>query len=172
MIIRCTHCDGLMKIDEDRLPKGRSVKVRCPHCNGIGPIQGPDLPNRHIDSGPDLSSRSRDRAPVSHQAERPTGQKPSFPSEVASDFQFPAEQVSPTPEKRMLSLGWKMLFWAVGSFLVVGFFALLVNIILPGPYGGESDTGLPPQDQTSGRPVEKHRPTQLEKDYGRSPAKR
>ena len=172
MIITCTRCGGLMRIDEGGLPKGRSVKVRCPHCNAIGPIRGAVSPGGLVAGSSDSPSRSRDRPSVAPQAARPAGRELSFPSEVASAFRFPAEQASRSPEKRMFSLGWRMLFWAVGSLLLVGFFALLVNIILPGPYGGGSDAGLPSQDGTSERPVEKHRPSQLEKDDGRSPAKR
>jgi hypothetical protein len=148
-----------MKIDEGSLPEGRSVRVRCPHCNEIGPAQEPVS----LAEGLDTSSLPRDRILAAPKAAR-TGR--------GGDFHLPANQAPAALEKKMLSRGVKIVLWVIGSLLVVGFFALLVNIILPGPYGGGPGGDLPSQDDASARPAEKHRPAQWEKEASRSPAKR
>jgi hypothetical protein len=52
----------------------------------------------------------------------------------------------------------KLLLWALAAFLVIVFFALLVNIILPGPYGGDSNTESRTDEHSSTRPAGKARP--------------
>jgi len=161
-----------MKIDEGRLPEGRSVRVRCPHCNEIGPAQEPVSLAEPVGRELDTSSLPRDRTLAAPKAARPGRQGPSLSSGRGGDFHLPANQASPALEKKMPSRGVKIVLWVIGSLLVVGFFALLVNIILPGPYGGGPGGDLPSQDDASARPAEKHRPAQWEKEAGRSPAKR
>jgi len=161
-----------MRIDQSGLPKGRSVKVRCPHCNEIGPMQDPVSFTGAVDGRLDSSTQPFDETMDDLRRALPRDESLSFPSSVASDFRFPAERETVPPRKTMLSSRLKILLWAVGSLLVVAFFALLVNIILPGPYGAGSETGAPPEEEAFTRPVEKPRPTRLEKDAGRSPARR
>jgi len=161
-----------MRIDESSLPKGRSVKVRCPHCNEIGPTQDPVSFTGAVDGRLDSSTQPFDETMDDLRRALPRDKSPLFPSSVASDFRFSAEREAISPRKTILSRRLKVLLWAVGSLLVVGFFALLVNIILPGPYGAGSDTGAPPEEEAFTRPVEKPRPSQLEKDAGRSPTRR
>jgi len=161
-----------MRIDAGGLPKGRSVKVRCPHCNEIGPMQDSVSFTGAVDGRLDSSTQPLDDTMDDLRRTLPRDKSPLFPTSVASDFRFPAEREAVAPRKAILSRRLKILLWAVGSLLVVSFFALLVNIILPGPYGAGSDTGSPPGEEAFTRPVEKPRPSQLEKDAGRSPTRR
>jgi predicted Zn finger-like uncharacterized protein len=181
MIAKCSHCGGMMRIDESGLPKGRSVRVRCPLCNEVGPIREVSSPapaDRPLGGveAPQSTSGSPDR-PHEQILARPqtTSQETeelSASSGVTSEFRFPAEQGPVAPSEPTFSRTRKMLFWVLGSLLVVAAFALLVNIILPGPYGGKSGTGPPPGKENSTRPAENPRPSQLEKDTGGSPSRR
>lgn len=160
-----------MRINENALPEGRSVKVRCPLCNEIGPLQDAASASGPAEGGGGSATRPHDQTTSESGATPSDGGAKGSPSRITGDFRFPAEHGPVSAPKRMFSRKVKMLLWIIGSLLVVGFFALLVNIILPGPYGGGSDTGLPSSEESSTRP-EKPRPSQLERESGRIPARR
>jgi len=181
MIAKCSHCGGMMRIDESGLPKGRSVKVRCPLCNEIGPIREVsqavpvDRPLGGVEAPRSTSGspgRPHEQSLAQPETTPPETENPSTSSGVASEFRFPAEQGPVAPAEPTFSRRRKKLFWVLGSLLVVAAFALLVNIILPGPYGGTSGTGPAPAKEKSTRPAENPRPSQLEKDAGGSPSRR
>lgn len=146
MVIRCTHCKGMMRLDESAIPSGGGVKIRCPRCKGIDYVQDPS-PAKGGDPGKDRSA-SRDVAGMpqkrSEPVSRPNHKQRTAPSDVSevtmpSDafqgFRFPAEKESGAFPKRRLSRRARLLLWGVASLVVVALFALLVNIVLPGPGG-------------------------------------
>jgi len=138
MVIRCAHCQGTMRLDEKNLPDKPKVRVRCPHCRGIGYIENTSAQN------PPLSLF--DEQPVSqpHQSKfelrEPLTDKlemeydVSLPHDAFNEFRFPAEQ-DRQRNSRKTTIGLKTIVLAVASLVVIIFFALLVNIILPGPSG-------------------------------------
>lgn len=44
MEIRCEHCQGLMKIPDDRVPAGKSFSVNCPRCKKTTAVSTADPP--------------------------------------------------------------------------------------------------------------------------------
>jgi len=58
----------------------------------------------------------------------------SMPHDAFNEFRFPSEQ-DRQGSSRKTAIGLKTIILAVASLVVIIFFALLVNIILPGPSG-------------------------------------
>lgn len=138
MLIRCAHCQGKMRLDEKNIPDKPKVKVRCPHCSGIGYIENTSAPNpvpssfdEQPVSQPD-QSKFELREPLTDKPEM--GYDVSLPHDAFKDFQFPAEQDRQNNSPKS-AIGLKTIVLAVASLAVIIFFALLVNIILPGPAG-------------------------------------
>jgi len=133
-------------MDEKDLPDKPKVKVRCPHCHGIGYIE-----NRSA-SKPIPQASSPEEKPVS----QPQKSKFELPESISDqpqleydvslthdafkEFRFPAEQER-HGNARSNPIALKTIIWAAASLLVVLFFALLVNIILPGPAGVKGVSG-------------------------------
>lgn len=144
IIRKCSHCQELMKIDETKLPEGKDGLVRCPHCREILRIDEESRALRPLSS----ESRTQEESLDAEESVVPEDDEQEFTSDdvppdhdtVASvadkssdDFLFPAE-VGPDPLKeKKRSLKFKLVLWAIISVAVIGFFALLVNLILPGP---------------------------------------
>ncbi len=149
MVIRCAHCQGTMRLDAKNIPDKPKVKVRCPHCHGIGYIENTSAPN----PPPSLL----DEQPVSQpdqskfELRELLSDKPemeydvSLPHDAFKDFRFPAEQDrqnnSPKTAMGWPAIGSKTIILAVASLVVIILFALLVNIILPGPSGFKGVSG-------------------------------
>ena len=144
MIIRkCIHCQELMKIDETKLPEGKDGMVRCPHCREILRIDEESRELRPLAS----ESRTQEKPLDTNESVGPKDDEQEFTSydvppdhdkvasvadESSDDFLFPAE-VGPDPLKeKKRSLKFKLVLWGIISLAVIGFFALLVNLILPG----------------------------------------
>jgi predicted Zn finger-like uncharacterized protein len=144
MVIRCAHCQGTMRLDEKNLPDKPKVKVRCPHCSRIGYIENTSAPNPRPNSS--------DEQPISQTHEskfelrEPLTDKPemeydvSMPHDAFQEFRFPSEQDRQN-NSRKTAIGLKTIVLAVASLVVIIFFALLVNIILPGPSGIKGVSG-------------------------------
>lgn len=93
------------------------MKVRCPYCEGVG-FSGPP-------TGPRPGSASR-------ATERSSPDPPNSIDVVDDDFRFPAE--GPKSSRRgTLSLTTWLIAMGAASLAVVILFALIVNIVLPGP---------------------------------------
>jgi predicted Zn finger-like uncharacterized protein len=138
MVIRCAHCQGTMRLDEKNIPDKPKVKVRCPHCSGIGYIENTSAPNplpslfdEQPVSQPD-QSKFELREPLTDKLEMEYDV--SLPHDAFKDFRFPAEQDRQN-NHRKTAIGLNTIILAVASLVVIIFFALLVNIILPGPSG-------------------------------------
>jgi predicted Zn finger-like uncharacterized protein len=158
MVIRCAHCQGTMRLDEKNIPDKPKVKVRCPHCSGIGYIENTSTPNP-LPSLFDEQPVSQDEGPKFELPEPPTdnlevGYDVSLPHDAFKDFRFPAEQDRQNNHRKtaigLTSIGLKTIILVVASLVVIIFFALLVNIILPGPSGiqGVSRGGQSEEEET------------------------
>lgn len=165
MIIRCAHCQGTMRLDEKTLPDTPKVKVRCPHCRGIGYIE-PKFPR----STPVAPSPAERPTPKSFRPKfelpQPTPDEPgmeydlSIPADAFKEFRFPAEQDSNGRSRNGIkngtTIGLKTVILVIASLITVVFFALLVNVILPGPGGvkGAIRTVQPEEEQTSAKNIQ------------------
>lgn len=141
MVIRCHQCKGLLQVDEKNLPSDRRAKIRCPHCKGIGLM--PDM-SHHDVSGQAQAPGSGDpqggHYPVLVPAEQPRQprdwKETALPQDAFKTFRYPAEREETRESARKPSRrGLPLWVWVVVSVAVVAFFALLVNVILPGPAG-------------------------------------
>ena len=131
-----------MRVELKDLPPGKKVRVRCPHCRTIGQIP---VPRRPLDSppypGPKAGEGRRLSAPTGRGEEKSIASvrgssralDPSLPEDAFDDFRFPAEEGKAAPRGRALGMGLKVLVWVGASLGIVLFFALLVNLVLPGP---------------------------------------
>jgi hypothetical protein len=134
-----------MRVDETRIPSGGKVKVRCPHCRGIGSAEhSADAvsvdKSRILEPAPEQTPL----APVLPEAAGNSAQDVAFagfdlklPEDSFQSFRFPAEAEVDRPMLRRSGIGRTILMWLGISLAVIGIFALLVNIILPGPLGGK-----------------------------------
>jgi predicted Zn finger-like uncharacterized protein len=157
MVVRCFQCNGLLRVDESSLPTNRRARVRCPHCKGIGL-----MPDRLVArSATGLSSAepaAQEEAdypsllpleppagqPMDQIPDQPVQQQPAaaedwketaLPRDAFKSFRYPGERDRPPGPKKAAAKGWPPIWLIVVSIAVVAFFALLVNIILPGPAG-------------------------------------
>lgn len=151
MVIKCTHCKGLMKVDETRIPKGGGVKVRCPRCKEIGYVPDPSLAAKSP-QGPMTDAAGESPPHVSHMGAAATRLpfastrsasrgEPLFPEDAFENFRFPAENAGNALKRRPMSTRKKIIIMVAVSLAVVAVFALLVNIVLPGPSGRRPFSG-------------------------------
>ena len=160
MIIRCAHCQGTMRLDEKSLPDRPKVKVRCPHCSGLGYIE-PKFPRpapAEKPSAEQLATKSFQpelQLPQQGAGDRGMEYDLSIPEDAFEEFRFPAEQNGNGRFRNGIRNGptirSKTVILVIASLITVAFFALLVNIILPGPGGvkGAMPSVQPDEEQTS-----------------------
>ncbi|MBM3298411.1 MAG: hypothetical protein FJY85_00480 [Deltaproteobacteria bacterium] len=146
-----------MRLDEGRIPRGGGVKVRCPRCQGIGFVKSPVTSAWSEDRGapgaapetdwrfPAAGSANRGPSAMRSPAVRPD--EPSIPDDAFENFRFPAEADDREPERKQVGRGTKVLLWAAVSLAVVALFALLVNLVLPGPAGRKPFMGAMQEEQ-------------------------
>jgi predicted Zn finger-like uncharacterized protein len=142
MILKCSYCGRKMSVDDERIPAGRAVKVRCPHCKGIG-LTSRSPKEAGASGKPEALQRMEPakEAPVRQPgAPGPAGGAASPLESAASsydasgEFLFPAErETASLKERRPGGTAKRIVLWVAASILVVCAFALLVNVILPGP---------------------------------------
>jgi len=138
----------MMKVDETQIPEHRKFKVRCPRCQHVDVVEGPSLASEETARPPVSEPAKETIASVQPYATPDDPERQSDPQRCNSDVHFPADAEEVKPQARQLmSRKTRLICWAVGSLAWVLFFALLVNLILPGPYGGRPVTGLPPQEE-------------------------
>lgn len=147
MVIRCSHCKGMMRLDETRIPKGGGVKIRCPLCNELDYVEDPSLSKtQEQPPAPTATQRTGVRTPVAGdlpprsapaRGSGPEESEPSIPEDAFQGFRFPAEREGNAPSKRTTKPWVKILIWGIVSLAIVVFFALLVNIVLSGPAGNQ-----------------------------------
>ncbi len=160
MIVRCAHCQGTMRLDEKSLPDRPKVNVRCPHCHGIVYVE-PKVPRLK----PAVSSLAERPTPKSSQSKFQLPKRVadesgmeydiSIPEDAFEEFRFPAEQNGngrlPNGIRNGATIKLKTVILVIASLITVMLFALLVNIILPGPGGvkGGMPAVQPEEEQTS-----------------------
>lgn len=153
MILSCSQCGGMMKVDEAKVPANRKFKVRCPHCQYVDVVTGQSVAPEVSATGP-LEARNDQPARLKQSHAIARDRESSLDVQRShGDIHFPADigDVEPLAKKLMSRKMW-LICWVVGSVTWVGLFALLVNLILPGPYGGRPVTGLPPQEEATSFP--------------------
>lgn len=145
MVIKCSQCKGLMRVDEARIPKGGGVKVRCPRCGEVGYVPARDVEvARETKPVPATSDPSNVPAPhlaeaaeppVFREKRRTDHEDPTLPEDAFHDFRFPAERPIAKKNRNSAPRKRRILVWVAVSVAVVTFFALFVNLMLPGPSG-------------------------------------
>ncbi len=133
MIVKCAHCRGLMRVDHKQIPAQAQAKVRCPHCRGLGlvrtqPPGEPQAPSAKTPSG-HAALAGPSGAGVVRSAQPAVHEEPEY----VDEYLFPAERETLPYERQPGVISLRIVAWAVASVLVVLLFALLVNLILPGP---------------------------------------
>jgi predicted Zn finger-like uncharacterized protein len=132
MILECPNCTKKMKLDESAFPPGERIKIRCPHCSQISSVMDGVIRT----DGPEPAPTQIEEIPTELQETSAScPEDPVFPRDAFKDFRFPAEQKGETVNGRSRTFKGILPWFAIGIGIIL-FFALLVNIILPGPYGG------------------------------------
>jgi predicted Zn finger-like uncharacterized protein len=144
MILKCSYCSGKMRVDDERLPVGKAVKVRCPHCKGIGLTarKAPAEPTASLRSAAAAKRESAPAAPPPRPTEKIDSSEPSQVSPPPSsppegdefdEFRFPSEQEVVQAGEKARGTGIRIIGWIVASLAVILAFALIVNLVLTGP---------------------------------------
>ena len=149
-----------MRVDESRIPDGERVKIRCPICGEIQPYTKQRADTALVDQ-PEIRLESPTSPQIVVTADRTVENKPAkgpdeltIPADAFQDFRFPAERgaaasrkdATPPAASRKGIRGW---IFALVSLGIVAMFALIVNIVLPGPAGKKPDSGLPQWEESS-----------------------
>jgi hypothetical protein len=156
MVVTCARCNGKMRVDENLIPKGEEVKIRCPHCREIdvfrhgapSPVPAPATetqppkPEEPKPQATTLNQKVKTNAGSSRPAEF------TIPDDAFRGFRFPSEQGARSTDKQPMNKKLKLAIWLIVSLAVVAFFALLVNIVLPGPQGGAPFYKPAPQEES------------------------
>jgi hypothetical protein len=79
--------------------------------------------------------------------------EPTIPDDAFENFRFPAETDERKPERKRMSRAKRVLLWVAISLAVVAFFALLVNVMLPGPTGRKPFVGAVPEPVRAEKPL-------------------
>jgi predicted Zn finger-like uncharacterized protein len=140
MVVRCFQCNGLLRVDENSLPPDGSARVRCPHCQGVGLMPDRSVAARIADlsSAEPRSPEEQDYPVLVPPEKTPPPQdwkEEAIPHDAFKSFRYPGERDRRPAPVIAARRGWPTWAWVVVSVVVVAFFALLVNLILPGPAG-------------------------------------
>lgn len=161
MVVKCSKCQGKMRVDQSRIPHGEKVKIRCPLCGEIQPYTEPAA--AAVPTGqPEAQARQTAGLQKSAAGERSDALAPTrvpeeltIPADAFQDFRFPAER-KPGEQTRNSSSreprrgkGIGTWIFVLASIAVIIAFALIVNIILPGPAGKTPASGLPQWEENS-----------------------
>ncbi len=165
MVVTCSRCNGKMRIDENLIPKGEEVKIRCPRCSEIDVFKpgtknvttAPQTqPSKPGESKPEVGTFTQQ---IRSNSVSPGHEELTIPDDAFRGFRFPSEQGVRSMDKQPMNKRLKLAIWLVVSVAVVAFFALLVNIVLPGPQGGSpmykatpQESGLPEGSGRSSNP--------------------
>jgi nitrate reductase NapE component len=133
-----------MKIDETKLPEGKDGMVRCPHCREIlrideeslslRPLASDSRPQEEpLDTNESVAPQADEQEFTSYDVPPNHDTKTSIDEDSSDDFLFPAEMGPDPLKEKKRSLKLKLVLWVIISVALIGFFALLVNLILPGP---------------------------------------
>ena len=145
MVIKCSDCKTLLRLDAKKMTEGSNSSVRCPKCGAEGLLE---MSTIEYDGSAGLLSDHQQVLPTSAD-NGVTNIKPAGPSAVNllsgnphemtmpedafREFRFPVEGDSPSDRGPIWSFRPRMIVLGAVSILVIAVFATLVNIILPGP---------------------------------------
>lgn len=121
-----------MKVDESKIPQGEHVQIKCPHCQSIDefPQDSKTTTEPIIEHNQAVNTEmDQQKKPANHISNA------TIPDDAFRGFRFPAEkesQINRSPRNTTMNLK----FWLILGSIIVAGFALLVNIILPGPMEG------------------------------------
>ena len=133
MIVKCTFCDGLMRVDRKRLTAGEKTKVRCPRCRNVGLVGSKStarVARRRERKIPGATGLLPNTTEMSGTLEAARDEELS---EAAEEYLFPSEQNDFSYGRTAEGKGIRIFLWIMGSLIVILIFALYVNYILPGP---------------------------------------
>lgn len=164
MLIQCQTCKGLLRLDSAAVSEDGIRRIRCPRCGAEGfidPLESVGDRDEQIGLDLELNERAvvRDKCQKQGLLGRDDERNvqgivcdPALEPEVIRNVQKPSRGVS-----RLLSIRWRN--WAIASLVVMVFFALLVNLILPGPTGHKffRELTIQSNDTGSGRAFENRR---------------
>lgn len=144
MILQCSRCNQLTRIDEAASPPSTVLRLRCPHCGSAG----------FVKDAISLQGDSREAAPAAHPGEilrdqkpvkgqvslvesgwsRPGGHsEPALPEDAFKNFDPALREQRHGLLKGLRNTSLRSVIWGVISVVVILFFSLLVNLLLPGP---------------------------------------
>jgi predicted Zn finger-like uncharacterized protein len=135
MILKCTQCGEKMRVHDESVPPGKKVKVRCPHCQAVGVawLPGPEADPAAQPASAALVEESQHTQPAAESAVVTAEKEPPIPADAFNSFRFPSEDEGAEPQSKPMSRKLRLLLWIAASAGVILFFALLVNLVLPGP---------------------------------------
>lgn len=141
MLIQCRFCKGLIRCDPVIVNQASATNVQCPHCGRVGYIQARksyETENRkeQFTRGPvqehEIFPEQLDEKDTVR--ERSEAWEGEIPNESSQELHIMnVTQIS--SHQKTTASGTKWLRWILASAAVIVFFALLVNLILPGPTG-------------------------------------
>ncbi|MDQ1240269.1 MAG: hypothetical protein QG577_2455 [Thermodesulfobacteriota bacterium] len=158
MVFECQSCGGLLRLEEPTVGKQSPEKVVCPHCGRQGKIisgHGSYVRDSQEKSGflrqeNDVSSKGEDLTETGVPQRDRTVLELESPQEAFQKSRIMTNSGNELGKRKNLSgSGW--IKWAVVSLAVICSFALLVNLILPGPTGNSFFRGVTIQEPASGR---------------------
>lgn len=158
MVFECQSCGGLLRLEEKMLPRLHTEGVVCPHCGRQGKIGG----GRDSDTV-DFAGESRclrETNIVLSGSRNVSGAEDSVGVGSAKDPEIPRGSFMEgrtktegnsvaSRGKNPVGIGWIKL--AAVSLAVICLFALLVNLILPGPTGARLFGGVTVTESAPGR---------------------
>ena len=177
MVTRCPHCKGMMRVDESLIPSGGGVRIRCPHCKGIDYVADPaSAETRKVPANRSkietVPSGTRTNRPMGGTPHAPIGSQSvseaTIPDDAFQGFRFPAEKGASAFPARRLSKRMRILLWVIASLVIVAIFALLVNIVLPGPGGSRPFGGALRSEHSRAAAFEESRNSVPDQDSHRS----
>ena len=133
MIVKCAFCDGFMRVDRESLGTGKKAKVRCPRCQKVGLVSATAIAHksakskRKIPGASGVLSYSPEKSEV---GEAPNGEELL---ESSDEYLFPSEQKDFSYGRTAEGKGIRIFLWIMASLIVILLFAMLVNLVLPGP---------------------------------------
>jgi len=158
MVVECSQCKGIARVDESILYSSARVKIRCPHCAGTGFVLFSPAMDHEIDEfrGDWQIGRSAESSVVADRFKAgkspldPSIKEvdPTLPADAFEDFRARSGKEMSTLETKYILSRSKLLLLAALSLAVVAFFALVVNLILPGPSGEGFMRGVSYQEPT------------------------
>ncbi|AFM24295.1 hypothetical protein Desti_1584 [Desulfomonile tiedjei DSM 6799] len=130
------------------------MKLRCPHCGTVQPY--------HENSGITAEDKTILRSDPEPIYAQPADDL-TIPSDAFHEFRFPSERrngkLSGSQTSNKSSNSWRRLaFWIAASLGVIILFALIVNIILPGPASQRPGSGLPQWEENAPQDINPARP--------------